>query len=106
MLACVLMAFLNNYYYGSGDTFGYFTGGLNIKAAFFHNPAVAGEMLFTEGKNFSAEAGSYLSIMKEAWFDFSDSNVMMRVSGVFAILGLGSYLAMSFMLATLAMWGI
>jgi hypothetical protein len=105
MFCCVAMSLLFNYYYGYGDTFGYFTGGGQIRAAFLDNPQYAAELIFKPGSECSSRAFEHFDFMSAPEFDISDSNNMIRIAGVASIVGMGAYLPMAFLLATLGLVG-
>src|SRR5436853_5889675 len=45
LAGCILLSFLYDYYYGYGDTFGYFTGAQETWNAFVTNPKLAWEII-------------------------------------------------------------
>jgi hypothetical protein len=106
MVCCVGMACLIHFYYGYGDTFNYYTGGLEIRNAFLDNPYYAFELIFKPGIECSGKAMEHFNYLSAAAFDMSNANIMIRIAGVASILGMGSYISMSFILGTLGLVGV
>ena len=104
-LCCIAMALLYNFYYGYGDTFGYFTGGTEIRKAFLDNPFYAVELIFKPGNEVSDKALEHFNFMSGVKFDQSATNNMIRIAGIAAILGMGTYIPMAFILASLGLIG-
>jgi hypothetical protein len=105
MFCCIVMSLLFNFYYGYGDTFGYFTGGGQIRNAFLDNPKYAFELIFKPGNECSPKALEHFEFLTGPQFDNSDSNNMIRMAGITSIAGMGAYLPMAFILATLGLIG-
>jgi hypothetical protein len=106
MISCVAMACLVQFYYGYGDTFNYYTGGLEIRDAFLDHPYYAYELIFKPGIECSPRALEHFNYLTPASYDLSTPNNMIRMSGVISILGMGAYIPMSFILSTLALNGV
>ena len=105
MLGCIFLALIHHFYYGYGDTFSYFTGAHEIWTAFIHNPAVAGEIIFTDAKDYSLEALSYA--LHSGYPSFATSYyVMFRIAGVVGLFCFGSYLPIALVFSLLSFWGL
>ncbi len=106
MVCCVAMSLLFNFYYGYGDTFGYFTGAGQIRNAFLDHPKYALELIFKHGIDCSPKALEHFEFLTGPQFDFTESNNMIRIAGVVSIAGMGAYLPMACILATLGLIGV
>jgi hypothetical protein len=105
MLGCIFLALIHHFYYGYGDTFSYFTGAHEIWTAFIHNPAVAGEIIFTDAKDYSQEALSYA--LHSGYPSFATSYyVMFRIAGVIGLFCFGTYLPIALVFSLLSFWGL
>jgi hypothetical protein len=105
MLGCIFLALIHHFYYGYGDTFSYFTGAHEIWTAFIHSPAVAGEIIFTDPQNYSADALSYA--LHSGYPSFATSYyVMFRIAGVVGLFCFGTYLPIALVFSLLSFWGL
>ena len=96
--------FLYNFYYGYGDTFGYFTGAQETWNAFVSNPKLAWEIIVSPAKDYSAEAQLIAGQM--AYTGFSTSSVaMLKISSVVGLLSFGTYLPIAIWYSLLSFLG-
>jgi hypothetical protein len=100
----IFFALIYQYYYGYGDTFGYFTGAHETWEAFIKNPKVAFELIFVNRENFSqmaidwAPKGSSLEIA-------SSYSAMIKIAGFIGLFCFGSYLPIALFFGLFAFWG-
>ena len=84
MFGCVFLALLYNFYYGYGDTYGYYTGAHQTWNAFVSDPKLAWEIIMSPAKDYSSEAQLIAGEM--AYTGFSGSTVaMLKISSVVII---------------------
>ncbi len=104
LAGCIMLSFLYNFYYGYGDTFGYFTGAQETWDAFVTNPKLAWEILVSPAKDYSAEVQLIASEM--AYTGFSASSVaMLKISSAVGLLSFGSYLPIAIWYSLLSFFG-
>jgi hypothetical protein len=104
MLGAVALGALYQFYYGGGDTFGYFThGAKHIYEAFFDNPTVGLKLIFGES-NFDGDVYAYAS---NIWMyrDAPAYNVV-RIAGLFAVLTGGTYSGTALLFAVVSFSGL
>lgn len=101
---CILLSLLYDFYYGYGDTFGYYTGAQETWNAFVSDPKLAWEILTKPAKDYSIEAQEISAQM--AYTGFSTSTVaMLKISSWFGLLSFGSYLPIAIWFSLLSFWG-
>ncbi|MEO5649694.1 MAG: hypothetical protein ABIR03_07195, partial [Ginsengibacter sp.] len=104
VIGCIFLALVYQYYYGYGDTFGYFTGAREIWEAFVKKPKLAFELLFVSRENFSqlaldaAPYGSYTGFAVA-------SSAIVRIAGVVGLFCFGSYLPIALVFGAFSFWG-
>src|SRR6476659_2786021 len=100
----ILFALIYQYYYGYGDTFGYFTGAHEIWAAFTKNPKVAFELIFVNRENFSQTAMDWAPHASSD--DIAASyTAIIKIAGFIGLFCFGSYLPMALIFGLFAFWG-
>lgn len=102
LLAAVLALIMYQYYYGYGDTYGYFYCGRQIWTALWEAPLAGLELLFFSPEEYSALARSYAD---HAHFSSRDSRFVAQVIGVLSLFTFKSYLSISFLLSFLSFIG-
>ncbi|MEO8766192.1 MAG: hypothetical protein ABI416_17955 [Ginsengibacter sp.] len=100
----IFFALIYQYYYGYGDTYGYFTGAHETWEAFIKDPKVAFELLFRDRENFSPLALDWAPFSSYTGFAQSTSAVI-RIAGFIGLFCFGSYLPIAMVLGLLAFWG-
>ncbi len=104
MAGAVALGALYQFYYGGGDTFGYFThGAKHIYEAFYDDPAIAFRLIFND-TNYDGGVYAYAS---RIWM-YSDppAYMVVRIAGVFAILTGGTYAGTAFLFALFSFSGL
>ena len=102
LLSAVLALVMYQYYYGYGDTYGYFYCGRQIWNAIWEAPSAAFELLFQSPENYSALARSYAD---HVHFSSRDSRFVAQVIGLLSLFTFKSYLSTSFILSFLSFVG-
>lgn len=104
LAGCIMLSFLYNFYYGYGDTFGYFTGAQETWNAFVSHPKLAWEIIFSSAQDYSSEVQQIAGEM--AYTGFSASSVaMLKISSVVGLLSFGTYLPIAILYSLLSFWG-
>ncbi|MCS7005896.1 MAG: hypothetical protein NZM38_11300 [Cytophagales bacterium] len=108
MLGGLAFALIYQFYYGSGDTFGYFLDATNINKMMFDYPALAFQ-LYLPG---STSDPIFISKLLNLGYHFRYYNfngeewVMNRILAIFRLLGMGSYLGTTFLLSFTSFLGL
>jgi len=102
LLSAILALIMYQYYYGYGDTYGYFYCGRQIWTAIWEAPSAGLELLFQSPENYSALAKHYAS---HPHFSSSSSRFIAQVIGVISLFTFKSYLTTSFILSFLSFIG-
>ena len=98
----VLALIMYQYYYGYGDTYGYFYCGRQIWNALWEAPLVGMELLFQAPEEFSKLAISYAD---HPLFSSRDSRFVAQVIAIFSLFTFKSYLSISLILTYLSFFG-
>lgn len=104
VVACIFFAMIMQYYYGYGDTYGYYTGAHETWVAFIKNPKVAFELIFSNRENFSELAVSWAPYSSFTGFA-SSSSAVVKIAGFVGLFCWGSYLPITLVFGTLSLWG-
>lgn len=101
---CLFYALVYQYFYGEGDTFGYYTGVHEIWEAFLKNPKLAFELILVNRENYSGtlkEIAPYCS-----YTGFAEaSSAVVRIAGFTGLFCFGSYLPIALVFGTFSFWG-
>jgi len=104
LAGCILLTFLYDFYYGYGDTFGYYTGARETWHAFVTNPGLAWEIITKPAKDYSQAIQLIAGQM--SYTGFSTSSVaMLKISSVVGLLSFGSYLPIAIWYSLLSFFG-
>jgi hypothetical protein len=104
LAGCILLTFLYDFYYGYGDTFGYYTGARETWLAFVTNPKLAWEIIVKPAKDYSQAIQLVAGQM--SYTGFSGSSVaMLKISSVVGLLSFGSYLPIAIWYSLLSFFG-
>ena len=104
VIACIFFALVMQFYYGFGDVYGYYTGGLEIWNAFIKSPATALELIFRSRENYSGEAigmAPYTSFMGFAL----SLNMVIKMAGFISIFCFGTYIPIALVFTMFSFWG-
>ena len=104
MAGAVALGMLYQFYYGGGDTFGYFThGAKQIYQAFYDDPAIAARLIFSDNDY----AGGVYQYASRIWM-YSDppAYMVVRITGIFAIISGGTYAGTAFLFAVVSFSGL
>jgi len=98
------LGLLYQFYYGGGDTFGFFThGAAHIVKAFLDNPVTALRLIFLDN-DFSGGVYNYAS---RIWmYRDEPSYMVVRITGLIAILTGGTYSGTALVFATISFSGL
>ena len=89
LLGAIALGALYQFYYGGGDTFGYYThGAKHIFDAFYDEPRVALKLIFNDN---NYQDGVYTYASRIWMYRDTTAYVVVRIAGIFAILTGGSY---------------
>lgn len=104
LLGSVGLGSLYQFYYGGGDTFGYFThGGAHIFSAFLDDPVIAFKLIF-QNNDFS---GGVYKVASRIWMYRDDPSYMVvRITGFFAIITGGTYAGTALVFAVISFSGL
>ena len=104
LMGAVALGALYQFYYGGGDTFGYFThGGAHIYRAFLDDPIIAFKLIFSKN-DFTGGVYNYAS---RIWMYKDDSAYMVvRITGLISILTVGTYTGTAMVFATISFSGL
>ncbi len=97
-----MVLLMYQYYYGYGDTFGYFYCGRKICEALWEAPLVGMELLLQPPESYSSLAISYAD---HPHFSSRDSRFMAQVVGLLSVVTFKSYLTVSLLLSYLSFVG-
>ena len=100
----IFFALLMQFYYGYGDTYGYFTGAHETWVAFLKNPRLAFELIFKARENFSQAAIDIAPYSSFTGFAQTLSSVI-KMASVVSLFCFGSYLPISLVLGLFTFWG-
>src|SRR5438128_905744 len=81
LAGCILLTLLYDFYYGYGDTFGYYTGASETWHAFVSNPKLAWEIIVKPAKDYSQQIQLIAGQMSYTGFSAS-SVAMLKISSV------------------------
>jgi hypothetical protein len=103
LLGALLLGALYQFYYGGGDTFGYFRGANQIFEAFYNEPGIALKLIFNDN-NYKEGVYNYAS---RIWM-YKDTTAYMvvRIAGIFAILTGGTYSGIALLFAAVSFSGL
>ena len=103
-IGAIFLGVLYQFYYGGGDTFGYFThGGAHIFDALIKDPAAAFRLIFYDN---DFKGGVYPFASKIWMYRDDTSYMIVRLAGLFAILTGGTYSGTALMFATISFSGL
>ncbi len=103
MAGAVLLGVLYQFYYGGGDTFGYYNGATKIFEAFYDQPGIALKLIFSDN-NYTDGVYQYAS---RIWmYQNSAAFMVVRIAGIFAILTGGTYTGTALMFALVSFSGL
>lgn len=104
MIGCVFLVLLYNYYYGYGDTYGYYTGAKEIWDAFFINPKFSIQILGKSPDNYSPFLQSITPYMSYTGFSHS-TYLMSKIPGIISFFSFGSYFPIALFFCLFSFWG-
>jgi hypothetical protein len=106
IIGCILSAFLYQYYYHGGDTFGFFAGVLSIRDAFAHNFKDGLDMLWTNPEYYTPTQNVYLKEWQSEWyFKVASSYHISKIGAFLALFTFTSYLNIGLILAFFSFLG-
>jgi hypothetical protein len=104
MLGAIALGVLYQFYYGGGDTFGYFThGARHVYEAFYDQPGIAVKLIFA-GNNF--EDGVYQYASRIWMYRDTPAYMVVRIASIFAILTGGTYSGTALLFALVSFSGL
>ena len=104
LIGAIALGALYQFYYGGGDTFGYFThGAKHIFDAFYDEPRVALKLIFNTN---DYQDGVYNYASRIWMYRDTTAYMVVRIAGVFAILTGGSYAGTALMFALVSFSGL
>ena len=103
LFGAILLGALYQFYYGGGDTFGYYKGGVKIFEAFYTDPAIAFKLIFNDNNYLD---GVYPYASKIWMYQNSTAYMVVRIVGLFAILTGGSYSGIALLFALVSFSGL
>ena len=104
IIGSIFFSLVIQYYYGYGDTYGYYTGARETWLAFRKSPRVAFELIFTGRENFSQDAIDWAPYA--SYTGFADTfSAIMRIAGFMGLFCFGSYLPMALIFGLFSFWG-
>jgi hypothetical protein len=100
----IFFALIYQYFYGYGDTFGYFAGAHETWEALFKNPRVAFELIFVNHEHFSQLA---MDMAPQSSFDSiaQSFSAVIKIAGFVGLFCFGSYLPIALVFGLFAFWG-
>ena len=105
VVGAVLSAFMYQYYYNGGDTFGYYHGSLTILDALINTPSLGMELMLESGKDLSWPAKLISLNMTHAMIPNDPETLVTRI-GVLALLPtFKSYIGCSLLISFFAFMG-
>ncbi|RLD25237.1 MAG: hypothetical protein DRI71_00185 [Bacteroidetes bacterium] len=103
LLGALLLGALYQFYYGGGDTFGYFKGATQIFEAFYDEPGIALKLIFNDN-NYKDGVYNYAS---RIWmYKDAATYMVVRIAGIFAILTGGTYSGIALLFAVVSFSGL
>lgn len=93
------------YYRGEGDSFGYFSGAKSFVNYFVDSPVNAIKFLFTTNEEYFLEFLEYVDLRYLYLFMGDAELIVTKITGVFSIFTLNSYLGTAFLFAFLSFTG-
>jgi len=102
LLSAFLALLMYQYYYGYGDTYGYFYCGRQIWNALWEAPIAGLELIFKSPEQYSALARSYAD---HVHFSSRDSRFVAKVIAIISLFTYKSYLSTSLLLSFLSFIG-
>ena len=104
LLGALLLGVLYQFYYGGGDTFGYYThGAQHIYETFYDQPEVAFKLIFTKN---DYSGGVYQYASKIWMYRDSPAYMVVRIAGLFAIITGGTYSGTALLFALVSFSGL
>jgi hypothetical protein len=100
----IFFALLMQFYYGYGDTYGYFTGAHETWVAFLKDPRIAFELIFKARENFSQAAVDLAPYSSFTGFAQSLSSVI-KIASVASLFCFGSYLPIALIFSSFSFLG-
>lgn len=103
LLGAIFLGALYQFYYGGGDTFGYYNGATHIFDAFYNEPSIAVKLIFNEN---NYQGGVYPYASKIWMYQSSTEYMVVRIAGIFAILTGGTYTGTALLFALVSFSGL
>ena len=103
LLGALLLGALYQFYYGGGDTFGYYDGSTHIYDAFYNEPSIGLKLIFNEN---NYQGGVYPYASKIWMYPSPTEYMVVRIAGVFAILTGGTYAGIAMLFAVVSFSGL
>ena len=103
LIGAILLGALYQFYYGGGDTFGYFNGATKIFEAFYDEPGVAFKLIFNDN---DYQDGVYSYASRIWMYNDATAYMVVRIAGIFAILTGGSYSGIALLFALVSFSGL
>jgi hypothetical protein len=103
-ISSIFFALVYQYYYGYGDTFGYFTGLHEIWSAFSKSPKTAFELIFSSRENYSQLAQAWAPYCSYTGFSPATSAIV-RIAGSVGLFCFGNYLPVALIFGFFSFWG-
>jgi hypothetical protein len=103
LLGAILLGVLYQFYYGGGDTFGYYNGATHIFDAFYTEPGIGLKLIFNET---NYQGGVYPFASKIWMYPSPTEYMIVRIAGAFAILTGGTYTGIALLFAVVSFSGL
>ncbi|MEO9209810.1 MAG: hypothetical protein ABI208_01860, partial [Ginsengibacter sp.] len=104
VIACIFFALVMQFYYGSGDVYGYYTGALEIWNAFVKSPGTALELIFSSRDNYSPAAIAMAPYGSFSGFAYTFSAVI-KMAGFVSLFCFGTYIPIALVFTMFSFWG-
>jgi hypothetical protein len=103
LVGAVLLGVLYQFYYGGGDTFGYYAGATHIFDAFYDQPGIGLKLIFSDNDY----ANGVYNYASRIWM-YRDPTAYMvvRIAGIFAILTGGTYTGTAMLFGVVSFSGL
>ena len=103
LIGAILLGALYQFYYGGGDTFGYYNGATKIFEAFYDEPGVALKLIFNDN---DYQDGVYSYASRIWMYKDTTAYMVVRIAGIFAILTGGTYSGIALLFALVSFSGL
>ena len=103
LIGALSLGLIYQFYYGDGDTFYYFRGGLALEEALLHDSDAGWEMITSN--EMRTKTFENLPYYKRIVYHDREGFTMVKIAGLTAMISMGSYVVASFWLAIFSFLG-